>query len=100
MAVTKKVSAHEIGEALAEIVKHEPLVKELWVSTHPEIHVWLVVEPLDIDAQRQLYYLPDPVYERLPGAQFEFHILNPCNHNGDVHQALPTWAEQIPLRAN
>ena len=92
--------ADEIGLALARIVRDEPEVKELWVSTHPEIHLWLVVGPMDLDTQRSLYLLTDPVYERFRSIDFEFHILNPREHRGDVHRALPPFAFEIPLRAD
>jgi hypothetical protein len=73
-------------------------VKELWVSEHPEAHLWLVVEPIDMDAQRELYHLLDPLYERFPMAEFLVHIRNPNDFRGDVHQAIPPFAEQISLR--
>ena len=100
MAIAKKVSARDLGQALVEVVQNEPRVNELWVSKHPDIHFWVIVEPMDLDAQRPLYALTDPLHERFPGAEFDFHILNPSHHRGDIHQALPSFAQQIALRAD
>jgi len=101
MAVTKKVTAQDLGRAFAKIVRDEPIIHELWVSDHkPEVHFWLVVDPLDMDTQHRLYYLLDPLYARFPDADFQMHVLNPEEHRGDIHLAIPSFADQIPLRAD
>lgn len=98
MAVTRKVGARELGRAFAKIVRDEPVVKELWVETQPEeIRLWLVVDPIGLDDERHLQSLTSPLYQRFPETSFTLLTLNPRYHVGDVHRALPSWAERIPL---
>ena len=100
MAVAKKnASALAVGRAFAELARHEPVIHEVWVSEHPEIHIWIVVDPIDLDKQRTLYGLIDPLYDQFVNVDAQLHVLNPCEHRGDVHRALPQFAEQIPFRA-
>jgi hypothetical protein len=99
MAVKKKVGALELGRDLAKIVKDEPLVKELWVSDNGccKFHLWLIVEPLSLDEERDIFALVGPLWTQFPDVDFMVHPLNPNHFLGDTHQVLPQSAKQLPL---
>lgn len=94
----------KIARAFAEIIRDEPVVRELWVSENVEEFgrvLWLIVDPIDIDAERELYGDPvDRLYDRFPKGDFSVMVLNPLQTIGDVHRSLRQDAEQIPLRAD
>ena len=96
--------ALDVARAFAEIVRDEPVARELWVTVdteEPGIHLWLITDPIDMDAIRNLYGTPvDRLYECFPEGDFQLHVLNPPNHVGDIHQSLRSDAEQISLRAS
>lgn len=100
MAVTRQPTAREIGEALAERARQEPLVRELWVTEEEyEVHLWLFIDPTeDSDAERELYGLTDVVWDRFPQGGFMLHVVNPHDYTADSHRALRHDAEQISLR--
>src|SRR5438552_15701308 len=102
MAVTKKkLSALAVGRAFAKVAWNEPVIHEVWVSNHGcDIHIWIVVDPIDRVIQRNLYSLIDPLYDQFVDFDAQLHVLNPRNYRGDVHQAIPPFAEQIPFRAD
>lgn len=106
MAVAKKkVSAQAVGRAFAKLAQHEPVIHEVWVSDHGcghgcDLHIWIVVDPIDMDTQRELYRLISPLYDQFDNFDAQLHVLNPNHYRGDVHQAIPTFAEQIPFRAD
>ena len=105
MAVAKKLSALAVGRAFAKVARNEPVIHEVWVSDHGcghgcDIHLWIVVDPIDMDTQRNLYGLIDPLYDQFVNFDAQLHVLNPEEHRGDVHRAIPPFAEQIPFRAD
>jgi hypothetical protein len=101
MAVAKKKSsAQAVGRAFAELARHESVIHEVWVSEHPEIHIWAIVDPIDMETTRHLHGLIGPLFDQFPTADFQLHVLNPDEHRGDIHRAVPSFAEQIPFRAN
>ena len=100
MAITSSITAQQVGQALAEAVRDEPRISELWVTMWPDaVHVWLIVEPITSQEQRRLYLLTDVLYERFPGTPAMLHVLNPRNYRGDVHVSLPADATQISLES-
>jgi len=103
VAAARHARAVEIGRAFAEIIRDEPAVRELWVTADTEelgIHLWLITDPLDWDEQKYFYGSPsDQIEDRFPRDGVWVHVLNPCQHTGDVHGVLRQDAEQIPLRA-
>jgi len=95
--------ALDIGRAFAEVVRDEPVARELWVTLdteEPGVHLWLIVEPIDMRAEYDLYGLPDALTTRFPEDVVWLHVLNPRQTIGDVRRALRSDAEQIPLRAS
>ena len=98
MAITSSVTAQQMGQVLAEAVRNEPLIAELWVTTWPDgVHLWLVTEPISLAEQRRLYLVEDVLYERFSGEAFTMHIMNPRHYTRDVHAVLPRDAERIAL---
>ena len=100
MAITSSATAQQMGQALAEAVRNEPRIVELWAATRRDgIHLWLISTPVTLAELRSLYGLVDVLYERFPGADFEVHIRNPRNYTRDVHRGLPPDAKQLALRS-
>jgi hypothetical protein len=101
---SRQALAVEIGRAFAEIIRDNPAVHELWVTAdteEPGIHLWLITDPIDSDAQRDFYGSPsDLIEDRFPTEYVWVHVMNPRQRIGDVHGALRPDAQQIPLRAD
>ena len=94
--------ALEVGRAFAEIIRDEPIVRELWVTVERgdySVGLWLVTDPIDLDTIGELYASPlNRLYQRFPEGDFDFNVLNPSHLRGDLHQRLPKDAERVPLR--
>jgi hypothetical protein len=95
----------EVGRAFAEIIRDEPFVRELWVTAdteEPGIHLWLITDPLDMEAERYFYGTPsDLIEDSFPKEYVWVHVRNPRHYvGGDAHASLRRDAEQIPLRAD
>lgn len=89
----------ELGRAFAQAVQGEPGVRELWVTTRPDgVHLWLLVEPMELDAERRLHGLTAALYGRFPDADFHLHVVNLRHFRKGLRRALPAGAEQISLR--
>jgi hypothetical protein len=98
MALTTRTYAQEVGNAYAEAARGESVVEELWVSAWPDgVHMWLITQPIDLDIERHLHELTGALYSKFGKADFQLHILNPCHFRGDVHNVVPSQAEQIAL---
>jgi len=104
VATARQAHALEVGRAFADIIRDDPVVRELWITIdteEPGVHLWLITDPIGMDKIRDLYGLPvDRMYERFPAGDFFVQILNPSHTIGDVHRALRRDAEQIPLRTD
>ena len=94
--------ALEVGRAFAEIIRDNPIAHELWVTVdieEPGIYLWLMTDPLTMDAERALFESPmDQLYARFPR---EYILLLPKhsgNTIGDPRQPPRHDALQIPLR--
>lgn len=102
-AASRHARAVEVGRAFAEIVRDEPAVRELWVTAdteEPGIYLWLITDPLDMEAESHFYGSPsDRIQDLFPTEYVLVFPLNPRNHIGDVHHSLRQDAEQIPLHA-
>jgi hypothetical protein len=95
--------ARDIGRAFADVVRNVSVARELWVTLdteEPGVHLWLIVDPIDSNAEYDLYGLPDALFARFPQDVVWLHVLNPRQTVGDVRRALRSDAEQIPLRAS
>lgn len=100
MAVTDQVTAREMGQAYAELVRGEATAKRLWVSTSCcEVNLWLLTEPIDHDAELRLYGAGIRLYDRFETGAF-LHVLNPALSEGswDPTATIPREAEEIRLR--
>ena len=101
-AGSRQALAVEIGRAFAEIIRDEPFVHELWVTAdteEPGIYLWLYTDPLDLDAEHELFGLPmDLLDQRFPR---EYVLLLPKharNTIGEPRRPPRQDAVQIPLR--
>src|SRR5688572_23106282 len=101
MAVVPRVSADKVGKHFASVVRDIDVVREAWVSGGPEaFDLWLLITPLDMAAERDLYALVDRMYERFPSPTFTLRILNP-EFFIDLRPEMivPSRAQRVELRA-
>ena len=100
MALTTKTYAEQVGQVYAEAARGHEAVLELWVSAVPgTVHVWMVVPPIDADAELELHGLSGGVYDHFGKADFMLHIMNPRRYpDGDPRPSIPRAAVQIPLQ--
>jgi len=100
MAIATEITPHELGRIFAEAVGADERAAGLWASADLDgLHLWLVVEPMELDAERHFHELADVLYERFPDLIFEVHILNPRNYAEGAETAVPEMAEKIFTRA-
>jgi len=97
----RPVDAHELAAALAEMVRHEPSVLRMWVSSHGGVtSLWLLTEDMESKDELRLYGLTADLQDRFPGALFHFHLLSPQYYEWfDLDMLLPQGAEEFALRA-
>ena len=97
----RPVDAHELAAALAEMVRHEPSVLRMWVSSHRGVaSLWLLTEGIESKDELRLYGLSGDLQDHFPGALFNFHLLIPHYYEWfDLDMLLPQGAEEIALRA-
>lgn len=101
-APSRQALAVEVGRAFAEIIRDNPIAHELWVTVdteEPGIYLWLYTDPLDMDAEDELFGLPmDLLAERFPR---EYVLVLP-KHSGNTigapRKPPRPDAVQIPLR--
>jgi hypothetical protein len=100
VTLTTQTYAEQVGKAYAEAARGHEAVLELWVTAEPgNVHVWMVVPPIDADVELDLHRLSGRVYDRFGKADFQLHILNPRNYrDGDARASVPRGAVQIPFR--
>ncbi len=101
MAIADRVTAAEIGKTYAETIRDEAGPKQLWMRSYRDyVELWLVVEPIEHDAELRLYAAEDAIYDRFPEASVRLHILNPRHIRAFEPAAiLPPGAEETALRA-
>jgi len=78
VAVVPKVSIEKVSKHFASIVRDVEVAREAWVSGGPEaFDLWLLITPLDMASERELYTIVDRMYERFPSPTFTLYTLNP-----------------------
>jgi hypothetical protein len=100
MAVAPRLNIDVVGKVFAEAAREHRVASEAWVSTrHDQFDLWLLVEPLTITEERQLYAIVDRLYEGFPGTDFTLHVLNPATFESlDARTAVPSDARRLGLR--
>jgi hypothetical protein len=70
-------------------------------TEEPGIHLWLITDPLDMDAETELFGSPiDRLLERFPREVVWLHPIHARTFAGDLHAVLRRDAVPIPLRAD
>lgn len=102
MAVVPRVSIEKVGKVFATELRAVDVVRDAWVSTTTDGYdLWLLVQPIDLAAERDLYALVDRMYEQFPSARFSLHVLNPATFVNLVPESIvPSQARQVGLRAS
>jgi hypothetical protein len=95
------VDAHDLASALAEMVRDDPSVLRMWVSSHRGVaSFWLLTPDIESKEERRLYRLTGDLQDRFPTALFNFHLLVPHYYEWfDLDMLLPQGAEELVLRA-
>jgi hypothetical protein len=101
MEVAPNVSIDEVGQIFLESLSDVTNARDAWVSTDDEgFNLWLLVEPLELDEERALYALIDPLEQHFPGTGFTLHVLNPRTFDGRVPtNIIPAQARHLGARA-
>lgn len=102
VAVESHVSIEKVGRAVAAALRDIEVARDAWVSTTADGYdLWLLVQPIDLAIERDLYALVDRMYERFPSSRFSLHILNPVTFTTLVTENIvPAQAHRIGLRAS
>lgn len=97
---SQPVDVHELAAALAEMVRHEPSVLRMWVSSHRGVvSFWLLTPEIEAEEERHLYGLSGDLQDRFPDAFFHVHLINPRYYEWfDLDMLLPQGAEEFALR--
>jgi hypothetical protein len=95
------VDARTVAEAFAQVVRSEPSVERLWVSSHRGvIRLWLLTEAMERRDELRLYGLLDHIYNRFGEVGVHLHLLSPRYFEPlELDVVLPQGAEEIALRA-
>ncbi len=101
MGFVPNTTLDEVVRALAKALAGVTSARDAWVSTDDEgFDLWLLIEPLDLDAERPLYTLIDPLEQRFPATGFTLHILNPRTFATLVPASIvPAHARHLGSRA-
>jgi len=102
MTVAPSVSITKIGDVFAAALRDVDVARDAWVSsTHDAYDLWLLVQPIDMAAEGELYALVDRLYERFPSTRFSLHILNPETFTDLIPETIvPAQAHHVGLRAS
>ena len=99
MALTTQTYAEQLGRAFAEAARGETNIAEVWVSTRPGgVDLWVLTQPVDVEAEEKLYRFSDELYARFKTADFQVYTVNPRNFSDGGRSAIPGHAVQIPLQ--
>ena len=96
------VDAHAVGAALARLVRDEPSVLRMWVSSHRGVtSLWLLTTPMGLDGERGLRRGAGSLFDLFPGTDVQLHLLNPQFYDELVpEELLPSGANEIALRVS
>ena len=88
-----------IIKRFAELIGDHEAVKELWYTTPPEgVLLWVITAPIELDTARELHGLSFAIYDEIPEALFDLHVLNPGDYRDhDARLGLPDDAIPVPL---
>jgi len=96
MAIRTPTGASDLGRAFVRAAQHDPLVKELWVTTRRDgVHLWLLIDRASDEEERRLFGLLGVLDEQFPKADVQLHLLNPASYTIDLHDVLPRDAKKI-----
>jgi len=96
------VNIDKLSQAFAAALRSIDVARDAWVSNASDDYdLWLLVEPIDLAVERDLYGLVDRLYERFPSSRFSLHILNPETFvNLDPDHSVPDHARHVGLGAS
>ena len=97
----RPVDARQVAAVFAEIVRAEPQVQRLWVTSHRgTVRLWLLTEAMETKDELRLYGLLDHIYDRFGEVGVHLHLLSPRYFDPlELDVVVPQGAEEIALRA-
>jgi hypothetical protein len=97
----RPVDAHEVGVFFADIVRAEPQVQRMWVtSDRGVVRLWLLTEAMETKDELRLYGLLDHVYDRFGDVGVHLHLISPLYFEPiELEVVLPQGADEIALHA-
>ena len=93
--------ARRLGEALAERLRDEPVVRALWVLDSPgRLDFWIVTDEIDFDADWELRAKGHFLYDLAPDVDILIHTVNSLWYGvSDPALVIPDEATPIALHA-
>ena len=97
----RPVDAREVAAFFAEIVRAEPRVQRLWVTSHRGVvRLWLLTEAMETRDELRLYGLLDHIYDRFGDVGVHLHLISPLYFDPvELDVIVPQGAEEIALHA-
>jgi hypothetical protein len=100
MVARQTTDAQTLARRYAELVRDDPAVRELWISSRcgvPEL--WLIADDLEDEHELSLYGLVSVLYDEFADARLYLHVVSPKNYlpGIDLRSTLPRDAKQFQL---
>ena len=101
MVVHQSVDAHAIAKRLAEDVRNDPNVRELWLHESSDtVDLWLITGTIDDETELALYEVSGHLYDAFPTRRFRVHVLHPAMfiEGTDLRSLVARGAKRLPLQ--
>ncbi|HUG15455.1 MAG TPA: hypothetical protein VMM78_10590 [Thermomicrobiales bacterium] len=98
IATRQLAAVDELTNSLIRNIGDQPGALELWMAPRSGVPwFWLIVAPIDDDAERSIYRQSAVVYDEVDDALFNLHIVNPRFYvdGTDPRQIVPGDARLI-----
>jgi len=101
MTVARGISTKAVAEVFSGAVRGVASARDAWASVQDGTYdLWLLIEPMDMVEERDLYLLEDALYEHFPSVGFFLHVLNPQMFvDLRPETIVPSHAQHIRIRA-
>jgi hypothetical protein len=107
MAIQDLAVAQRVGQRLAETLRDEPTVKQLWAwgaLGHVEpgresVDLWVFLDSADDETEKRIVASVSPLQEQFPDVYLFLHLTNgQMPHDFDPLAEIYPGAEQIPVK--
>ena len=100
MLTREPQTTYDMARRFASEVRGDPDARELRFRYHRDVsQLWLVTDPVDLQAEKRFYELSHVLYVTFPQALIDFHVVNAASFEPfDVDDIVPNDAEHLQLR--